>query len=724
MEMPVQSFKISSLFDFPIWNRNRLRQANPTDWVNISVCPLWYSNLTPDLIAFGKRMSFRTGLQAAEYYDAQHSWEISITAASVAHNHFYSSLDYYRLYRMMTRTQDSQDQTMLQMSAEQGTRSKDSPAPNLPTYNRVFWTRRISNPGPLKVGMMLRGLGLRQSDGRISDHGKPKFDNQTVKLLADAVAKTVGILPTIASDLVNTAIHDVDLDGDVSDLLNKFGAKIWGAGKDRSWLFKATDGVENYPRDLTYENQADRAVLRYYLRLWILIKAFNCLRNKSYARNNATTIEDGIAPSDVDDTEDLQSTEELLLAVKLRHQPSRSCATSRASLLLSPTDVPINSTENATAMFKDVGHNTPSSVSNVSGTTVSMQASQGNHASHRKTPLKRQVGLSALVPGSRPKTASPDLYVEDDHINGRETAEAHRNLEQAAQHLRASDEELNNLNFIATEPAKPTRRSSRKVPVLSPPSEVLPRSTPDESSSANSRLTRISRKTVTACNLGNDSSSPHTSAQQGRKKRKRSPPTDTNEIHPHPASPALPSLPPTPTLPPPNPSHLTTLFTTYLANPTSPDPTLLPLIDRAFTLLTPHLPSFFGADPQSLAFFPATFSAWLAYRRAVLSVEAEISSLRDERETELRRKIKRTRLLTALRKARDGFVAVDGGGLDAESVMCLGFGRLQRSVVESNGVEEDVRKGLQGLDQRLVELGETLGGGRWIVMGCGYVGCD
>jgi hypothetical protein len=153
---------------------------------------------------------------------------------------------------------------------------------------------------------------------------------------------------------------------------------------------------------------------------------------------------------------------------------------------------------------------------------------------------------------------------------------------------------------------------------------------------------------------------------------------------------------------------LSSAFLAYLFahhnTPHTPTSTLLDSIEHALLQIRAPLPALLSPSPISTS-FASILSAWLTYRRAILTITDTIDAPRNAGITSIQTRIQRTRWLTSLRQARDGDVT-------NEHVLCLGFGALQ-----GDKMREDVSVGLKGLDQRLREVGDALGSGEWVSMG-------
>ncbi|KAJ4993035.1 hypothetical protein SVAN01_01387 [Stagonosporopsis vannaccii] len=138
----------------------------------------------------------------------------------------------------------------------------------MPTHDRAFWQRFATSPVLLKISKIVRGLGLRQLNTGI---GKIQFEHKNVDRLADAVNDATKRLPITLEGVVDAATEYsyATLQEEITQLRHRFGEEVWGANTCTQSL--ATSRF--------FANRVHR--LMYYLRLWILVKAFNRTRNKN-----------------------------------------------------------------------------------------------------------------------------------------------------------------------------------------------------------------------------------------------------------------------------------------------------------------------------------------------------------------------------------------------------------------------------------------------------------
>tara|TARA_R110002003_G_scaffold121_23_gene10834 strand:- start:445 stop:3300 length:2856 start_codon:yes stop_codon:yes gene_type:complete len=169
---------------------------------------------------------------------------------------------------------------------------------------------------------------------------------------------------------------------------------------------------------------------------------------------------------------------------------------------------------------------------------------------------------------------------------------------------------------------------------------------------------------------------------------------------------------------------LTHAFLAYLkdsASHTHNEPAHLDKISKELVALTPSLPKLLGGTLFSTS-FQTVLDAWITYRNVVHRVHQRFASSTTSNATTspIRTKVLHSRYLTQLRQARDAFLlANEDRELSNESIICMGFARLQESDEMSEQVESEVRYGLQILEERVIGLAEKLkvGGGAWVGMG-------
>ena len=125
-------------------------------------------------------------------------------------------------------------------------------------HDRAFWTRLTTNPSLLSTSDAIQALGLKRLNP--GGRGKPRFETSLIRLLASAVADVAAKLPNHAGTLIDVAGDVTRLDADITQLLDRFGANIWGRNCERTYLLSAGNAGEGYERDLIFEEPADQQV--------------------------------------------------------------------------------------------------------------------------------------------------------------------------------------------------------------------------------------------------------------------------------------------------------------------------------------------------------------------------------------------------------------------------------------------------------------------------------
>jgi hypothetical protein len=127
--------------------------------------------------------------------------------------------------------------------------------------NRQYWEKRILHNGhqKLTVSKIIDSLGLKRKRGTGAKKGSPVFFNKNVRRLADGVISITDKMPKDLAGVLDYAVSPERLSSEVARVLRLLGNEIWGAHRERSWLLQASDGLEDYPRDLGYGNEHDRA---------------------------------------------------------------------------------------------------------------------------------------------------------------------------------------------------------------------------------------------------------------------------------------------------------------------------------------------------------------------------------------------------------------------------------------------------------------------------------
>ncbi|KAF2852316.1 hypothetical protein T440DRAFT_516729 [Plenodomus tracheiphilus IPT5] len=112
--------------------------------------------------------------------------------------------------------------------------------------------------------------------------------------------------------------------------------------------------------------------------------------------------------------------------------------------------------------------------------------------------------------------------------------------------------------------------------------------------------------------------------------------------------------------------------------------------------------------------FAEVLFAWVQYRCTIIGVKCQLSSF--DKLSLVTQRVKKARLLARLRQARDDFLASCDFSR-AEHVLFMGFAKLEDTIEERGAVMRQLQKGFAKLDEELLELGDWLGGGKFVLMG-------
>ncbi|PSN67277.1 hypothetical protein BS50DRAFT_494499 [Corynespora cassiicola Philippines] len=141
------------------------------------------------------------------------------------------------------------------------------------------WVDIMKNRSKLRMHELIERLGLR-AKWSSNKRGKTNFESPLVRELVADMSEVVATLPKESDELVRFLAEPGSLKEQVEDLLQKHGASIWGRVGDRDHLISAGEpDVEAYlyPRDLYFENEEDRELIRVLLHWWIGLKACNVI---------------------------------------------------------------------------------------------------------------------------------------------------------------------------------------------------------------------------------------------------------------------------------------------------------------------------------------------------------------------------------------------------------------------------------------------------------------
>ncbi|KAF2267956.1 hypothetical protein CC78DRAFT_32985 [Lojkania enalia] len=141
------------------------------------------------------------------------------------------------------------------------------------------WQDAMRNNSRYKMHEIIERLGLK-ANWSSNKRGKTNFDSPLVKQLVADMGDVVAGLPKEHHELHAHLSAPGSLRTEVEDLLKKHGSEIWGRTGPREHLVKAGSAdVEPlfYPKDLYFENEEDRSLIRVLLHWWLGQKAFNVI---------------------------------------------------------------------------------------------------------------------------------------------------------------------------------------------------------------------------------------------------------------------------------------------------------------------------------------------------------------------------------------------------------------------------------------------------------------
>jgi hypothetical protein len=142
------------------------------------------------------------------------------------------------------------------------------------------WEDIMKNRSSLRMHALIQRLGLR-AKWSSNKRGKTNFENPAVKALVADMSEIVSTLPKDAPELIQHLGTPASLRKEVEDLMSKHGSEIWGRVSLREHLLSADspdpDTRVFYPRDLYYEIEEDRTLIKMLLHWWIGLKACNVI---------------------------------------------------------------------------------------------------------------------------------------------------------------------------------------------------------------------------------------------------------------------------------------------------------------------------------------------------------------------------------------------------------------------------------------------------------------
>ncbi|KAF2644819.1 hypothetical protein P280DRAFT_487333 [Massarina eburnea CBS 473.64] len=143
------------------------------------------------------------------------------------------------------------------------------------------WLDIMKNRSKLRMHELIERLGLRAKWSQ-NKRGKTNFESALIRDFVTDMGDVVSTLPKESDELVKFLSAEGSMNEQVEELLQKHGSAIWGrlAGENREHLISAgEEGVDEwmYPRDLYFENEEDRAVIRRLIHWWLGMKAINVI---------------------------------------------------------------------------------------------------------------------------------------------------------------------------------------------------------------------------------------------------------------------------------------------------------------------------------------------------------------------------------------------------------------------------------------------------------------
>jgi hypothetical protein len=175
-----------------------------------------------------------------------------------------------------------------------------APDEELPTYDRAYWTQRLkgSTSSDLNVRTIVISLNLQRYD--TGSDSKVKSENTDLKALSKGISKIANTLPQDEKALINIATDPEELQPDVDGLLLHFGHKIWG--QDQWQRLPMHEDDEYDPDDLVYAKPGDMKKISHFLRLWILVQAFDSLAHGNQEDDSMAEEEEEVGLDELDAT--------------------------------------------------------------------------------------------------------------------------------------------------------------------------------------------------------------------------------------------------------------------------------------------------------------------------------------------------------------------------------------------------------------------------------------
>lgn len=135
------------------------------------------------------------------------------------------------------------------------------------------WRDAMNSAPRYKLHEIIERLGLK-ANWASNKRGKTNFESPLVKDLVADMTDIIANLPKEPDELVKQLSVPDSLQKEVDELMSKHGVKIWGRVGDRDHLVTA-EGGGFYPRDLFFEEEEDRMLIRVLLHWWMGQRACN-----------------------------------------------------------------------------------------------------------------------------------------------------------------------------------------------------------------------------------------------------------------------------------------------------------------------------------------------------------------------------------------------------------------------------------------------------------------
>ncbi|KAH4856484.1 hypothetical protein HBH75_076960 [Parastagonospora nodorum] len=638
-------------------------------------------------------------------------------------------------------------------------------------FSRAFWEKRVKYPtkGAFSIGSVIEHLGLKRHQTGTNF----SFKDKTVNKLAQALRVVTHKISdgddarVVDAHVVDVAVDPAALVAEVDELMEKFGEKIWGAEGEKEWLETLGEYGE-YTHELHYHDEEENKLIREYLRLWIVLKAVNTriyVKYRKVAVKAEVEEEESMDESEADDELDREldaydsdspaiGKEARHTKVRLpernpseRHPYVRIVRWQGSSLImafrLGRAKLPIpRAANNAFSRYNKI-HPSPLRLATPSDEV------QDSPKTPENTQTRHEEYVSAIKTAenkfARLRAARDALELEET-TNGLDVAPGLKNLLfPTAQKTEEDPDE-----FVSTVAQRLVdgRRTRRKTPVYNEKvlAGIKKRGLRKDKGIPHKPVSDAPVDSAAINKAHADASVPPSGDQNGvmqlqlsvqlnhvhrhtnftiRKKRALSPSSHSRPMqqpqkkkkkpiaHENPRKKGKkPAAPIAPYTEDPDPIRrrvlhsrpLTTAFLRYL------DPRVRSKYSSKSLLANIELGSthlMLAVVPIAL---PTILTAWLTYQRTVASVKKRTPAALDSELSKVDSVVTRSRLRTELRMARDGFVASHE---NAQAVLR----RAMENMLGGDERAEYVGDGMKQLDEELEALGESLGGGNWIMMG-------